>query len=349
MPTLFANPKRQFRARRDTSMAPIRDIYIFYESESSKSKSKDAREIDIETLTLEQYLTLNLINTRIRISNPEDTTFEIKEQFLRELCKSTFLGSSTENVIEHIGKVIEVASLFNINDSALLWGDLCLLLLPMIDTTHARNDVFGKKIFLEVWTKQITFNINERESLAVISPVCVINKFSKIKEFDEPRDLEELLLSDKDLGSFPNDNDILPNLESHDTMFLSPLGSARLNDDSSEMFCNPNSNSSISVDDFVEMDDAWDNVDLRDLTNKATKFPIKPEFFSRNNMVRFARNLHVFIGGHQFLIDFIILENINEFVEKRLIEVLFGQPFEEHVGINDYQVPTVGRQLLRST
>ncbi|GKA51900.1 zinc finger, CCHC-type containing protein [Tanacetum coccineum] len=50
-------------------------------------------------------------------------------------------------------------------------------------------------------------------------------------------------------------------------------------------------------------------------------------------MVRFARNLHVFVGGHQFLTDFIILENINEFVEKGLTEVLFGQPFKEHVGI----------------
>ncbi|GJU55165.1 homeodomain-like protein [Tanacetum coccineum] len=105
---------------------------------------------------------------------------------------------------------------------------------PMLGIAHARIDVFGKKISLEVGTEQITFNINERESLAVISLFCVINNFSEINEFDKPRDLEELLLSDKDLGSFPNDNDLLPNLESHDTMFLLPPGLARLNDDSSE-------------------------------------------------------------------------------------------------------------------
>ncbi|GKC17990.1 hypothetical protein Tco_1014772 [Tanacetum coccineum] len=178
----------------------------------------------------------------------------------------------------------------------------------MLATAHARIDVFGKKISLKVRTKQITFDINERESSTVISPVCVINNLSEINEFDEPRDLEELLLSDDDLGILPNDNDLLPNLENHDTMFLSPPGSARLNDDSSEMFCNPNSNSSISVDDFVDIDD-------------------------------------VFIGGHQFLIDFIILKNINEFVEKGLTEVLFGQPFKEHVGI----VPAARRQLSRPT
>ncbi|GJU04217.1 hypothetical protein Tco_1114555 [Tanacetum coccineum] len=81
MATPFANPERQFRARRDTSPAPIHNIYSSYEFESSKSEYEDVGEIHIETLTLEQYLALNLNNTRRRISNPEDATFEIKGQF----------------------------------------------------------------------------------------------------------------------------------------------------------------------------------------------------------------------------------------------------------------------------
>ncbi|GKC34063.1 putative reverse transcriptase domain-containing protein [Tanacetum coccineum] len=99
---------------------------------------------------------------------------------------------------------------------------------PTLATAHARIDVFGKKISLEVGTEQITFDINERESPAVISPVCVINNFSKINEFDEPRNLEDLLLSNDingDLGSFLKDNDLLSDLENQDTMSLSPLGS----------------------------------------------------------------------------------------------------------------------------
>nr|GEW67911.1 hypothetical protein [Tanacetum cinerariifolium] len=140
------------------------------------------------------------------------------------------------------------------------------------------------------------------------------------------------------------------------------------------------------MDDFVEMDDVWDNLDYKYLTNEGTKSLVKPEFlsssnrihlhspynlqitckigfinfdpyiepqspfnimsqkdynsimkheleFTGNNMAGFARNLHVFIGGHQLLIDFIILENINEFVEEGLTKVIFGQPFKEHVGI----------------
>nr|GEZ67563.1 hypothetical protein [Tanacetum cinerariifolium] len=130
-----------------------------------------------------------------------------------------------------------------------------ILRRPMLATAHARIDVFSKKISLEVRTEQITFDINERESPAVISPACVINNFLEINTFDEPRNLEVLLMSD----------DINRDL-------------ARLNDDSSGMFCNPNSNWSISLDDFVEMDDIWDNLDLGDLTNEATNSPVKPEF-----------------------------------------------------------------------
>ncbi|GKA94429.1 homeodomain-like protein, partial [Tanacetum coccineum] len=213
---------------------------------------------------------------------------------------------------------------------------------PMLATAHARIDVFGKKISLEVGTKQITFDINKKESPAVISPVYVINSFSEINELYEPKDLEELLLSNDDLYFFSNDNDLLPNLESHDNILLSPTGSARFNNDSSEIFCNPNSNSSISMDDFVKMDDVWDNLDYMDLTYKGTKSPVKPEFLSSSNRIHLHSpyNLQITckIGSHQFLIDFIIFENINEFVEEGLTEVLFGQPFKEHMGIIDDKV-----------
>ncbi|GKC15011.1 hypothetical protein Tco_1011793, partial [Tanacetum coccineum] len=55
--------------------------------------------------------------------------------------------------------------------------------------------------------------------------------------------------------------------------------------------------------------------------------------YSGINMVGLAKNLHVFIGNHQFLVDFIILENISEFMEKGLTEVLFGHPFKEQIGL----------------
>ncbi|GJZ61793.1 hypothetical protein Tco_0617930 [Tanacetum coccineum] len=102
MVTLFANSERQFRAIKYTSPISVHNIYSFYESESSESESEDVEGVDIETVTLEQYLALN--NTNRRINKLEDTTFEIKGQFLKELCKTTFSGNTTENAIEHIEK-----------------------------------------------------------------------------------------------------------------------------------------------------------------------------------------------------------------------------------------------------
>ncbi|GJS97517.1 putative reverse transcriptase domain-containing protein [Tanacetum coccineum] len=274
MATPFANPERQFRARRDTLPAPIHKIYTFYESDSSESEYEDLR-------------------------------------------KTTFSGSSTKNAIEHFGKVLKVASLFNINDSALLRVfplTLVGVAKRWFDRTspeHAKNWDGLKQNFIRRFCspamileqlgeirlgnpKPINMVIemadrSMQSRKGIIENVLVkINKFIFpvnfiildiieddkvpiilgrpmlataharidvfVNEIDEPRNLEELLLSDdidRDLGSFLEDNDLLPDLESQDIMSLSPPGSAKLSDDSSRMFCNPNSNSSISIDDFV--------------------------------------------------------------------------------------------------
>ncbi|GJW50763.1 hypothetical protein Tco_0092114 [Tanacetum coccineum] len=57
--------------------------------------------------------------------------------------------------------------------------------------------------------------------------------------------------------------------------------------------------------------------------------------YTRNNIVGMTKNLHVFVGCHTFIIDFIILENVNELVEKGLTEVLFGKPFKENIGLEE--------------
>ncbi|GKE05393.1 hypothetical protein Tco_1397411 [Tanacetum coccineum] len=108
--TPFANPDKQFRARKEVSPAPIHNIYTFYESGSSES---DTENVDIENLTLEQYLALDQNNTRRRFTCLDDSTFEIKGQLLRELSNISFSGGPTDSVVEHISNVLEIASIFN--------------------------------------------------------------------------------------------------------------------------------------------------------------------------------------------------------------------------------------------
>ncbi|GKA07540.1 hypothetical protein Tco_0686764 [Tanacetum coccineum] len=127
--TLFANPERQFYPRREVSSAPIHNIYSFYESESSES---DTKNVDIETLTLEQYLAQDLNNTRIRFTCPDNSTFEVKGQLLREIHKISFSGGPTDSDVEHISNVLEITSIFNAQESTLIQE-----ILPSYDDIQA--------------------------------------------------------------------------------------------------------------------------------------------------------------------------------------------------------------------
>ncbi|GKF12640.1 hypothetical protein Tco_0050566, partial [Tanacetum coccineum] len=77
-------------------------------------------DVDIETLTLEQYLALKLNNTRKSFARPENSTFEVKGQLLRELRKISFSGGPTDNAVEHISNILEVASIFKAQESTLV-------------------------------------------------------------------------------------------------------------------------------------------------------------------------------------------------------------------------------------
>ncbi|GJX24762.1 hypothetical protein Tco_0231058 [Tanacetum coccineum] len=126
--TPFANPESQFRTKRDTTPIDVHNIYSFYESESYESESEEVGEINIEILTLEEYLALDRNDNIRRIKRPKienNIEFEIKGQFLRELRNKTFSGNETEDAIEHIGRVLEIANLFNMlgvsRDDIMLW------------------------------------------------------------------------------------------------------------------------------------------------------------------------------------------------------------------------------------
>ncbi|GJZ69972.1 reverse transcriptase domain-containing protein [Tanacetum coccineum] len=109
--TPFDNPERQFHTRKNTTPFSVHNIYSFYESESSKSEpeSEEMGVIDIETLTLEQYLALERGNTIRKEQNPEDENYEIKGQFLRELRDNTFARNESEDAFEHLRKIQEIA------------------------------------------------------------------------------------------------------------------------------------------------------------------------------------------------------------------------------------------------
>ncbi|GJT34323.1 putative reverse transcriptase domain-containing protein [Tanacetum coccineum] len=101
---------------------------------------------------------------------------------------------------------------------------------PMLATAHARIDVFGGKISLEVGKEQVIFNANEGTTPITISLVCVIKIFDVIDDIDGPNDLEEFLMDDNlngDLGNFLQNNNLFPNYEDPGTNSPSPNNSSK--------------------------------------------------------------------------------------------------------------------------
>ncbi|GJY73757.1 hypothetical protein Tco_0478188 [Tanacetum coccineum] len=67
--------------------------------------------------TMEQYMSKTRENYGSGITRPtinQDTPFELKGQFLKELHDNTFSGSEHEDANEHIKKVLEIVDLFHI-------------------------------------------------------------------------------------------------------------------------------------------------------------------------------------------------------------------------------------------
>nr|GEV59455.1 hypothetical protein [Tanacetum cinerariifolium] len=72
---------------------------------------------NIDNLTMEQYLTLirgNQAPGAIRIEIGGNVNFEIKSQFMQELKEDTFTGNKNDDTHEHIERVLDIVSLFNI-------------------------------------------------------------------------------------------------------------------------------------------------------------------------------------------------------------------------------------------
>ncbi|GJR28889.1 hypothetical protein Tco_1105121 [Tanacetum coccineum] len=75
------------------------------------------RIVDVDTLTMEQYLSLSRENQAPGVVKPEiggNVNFEIKSQFMCELREDTFSGNKDEDAHDHIDRVLSIVGLFNI-------------------------------------------------------------------------------------------------------------------------------------------------------------------------------------------------------------------------------------------
>ncbi|GKF81624.1 uncharacterized mitochondrial protein-like protein, partial [Tanacetum coccineum] len=73
--------------------------------------------VDINTLTMEQYLALLRENQTPSVVKPKirgNVNFKIKSQFMRELREDTFSRNKNEDAYDYIDRVLKIVGLFNI-------------------------------------------------------------------------------------------------------------------------------------------------------------------------------------------------------------------------------------------
>ncbi|GJS79327.1 hypothetical protein Tco_0729208 [Tanacetum coccineum] len=74
-------------------------------------------EEEIDNLTIEQYLALTRGNQAPGMVKPEiggNVNFKIKSQFMRELREDNFSRNKNDDAHEHVERVLDIVSLFNI-------------------------------------------------------------------------------------------------------------------------------------------------------------------------------------------------------------------------------------------
>ncbi|GJV75464.1 hypothetical protein Tco_1507048 [Tanacetum coccineum] len=64
---------------------------------------------------------------------------------------------------------------------------------------------------------------------------------------------------------------------------------------------------------------------IREKSFQARRNPYQPYKFC--NFVRRAKNVHIFIGCFVYVVDFMILEDLDSIIDSGLSEVVLGQPF----------------------
>ncbi|GJR66183.1 hypothetical protein Tco_0012248 [Tanacetum coccineum] len=114
------NPERVLRSRRKLFDNPSLVETSSPEFDQLSEIEEHIEEGDVTKImaeTMEQYMSKTRENYGSGITRPtinQDTPFQLKGKFLKELRDNTFSGSENEDANEHIKKVLEIVNLFHI-------------------------------------------------------------------------------------------------------------------------------------------------------------------------------------------------------------------------------------------
>ena len=54
-----------------------------------------------------------------------------------------------------------------------------------------------------------------------------------------------------------------------------------------------------------------------------------------DDIVARVEPLHVFVGSFVYLVDFMVMENLGEFIDEKLTQIIFGKPFKRLTNLDE--------------
>ncbi|GKC36356.1 hypothetical protein Tco_1048740 [Tanacetum coccineum] len=134
---------------------------------------------DINTLMMEQYLALTRGNQApgvVKLKIRGNVNLEIKSQFMRELREDIFSGNKNDDAYEHMERILDIVSLFNIPG---VTHDAVMLRVFPITLTEAA------KRWVDILSPG-TINIRDLLKNTFIQRYCPPSKMAKqLEEIDD--------------------------------------------------------------------------------------------------------------------------------------------------------------------
>nr|GEU86195.1 hypothetical protein [Tanacetum cinerariifolium] len=151
---------------------------------------------EINNLTMEQHLALTQGNQAPGVVKPEiggNVNFEIKSQFMQELRKETFFKNKNDDAHEHVERVLDIVSLFNIHRVSHDVVMLCVFPITLTGgvkrwTAKQLEDIHnfkqeGDETLYQAWERNIESSSNSEGIAAIVNKLENLGRdIKKLKE-----------------------------------------------------------------------------------------------------------------------------------------------------------------------
>ncbi|GJW57020.1 putative reverse transcriptase domain-containing protein [Tanacetum coccineum] len=209
-----------------------------------------------------------------------------------------------------------------------------ILRRPFLSTARAKIDVYKRKITLRVGEERIVFT-SVKPASSLIKRVYMLKDYIELNDLNEPFEIRR-----------NQEDNLMPTIEEGEVI---------------EEFRTRNDELNVGINDYPSYCDYDKKIHIDCAHNLKFSCMIRFEFthanffsllyvnvmskkfhnsimkekmvYNRNNVVGALMNIPIFVGTFSMMTDFAVLENMDDYHDEGMGDVIFGEPFLREVGI----------------